>query len=72
MRGTGACERMEVMELSGLSTNSQRSSQQQALWLSKNLKLPLVVVVSLGVGEFHIDLKGLKVRFPLISTIDSR
>jgi hypothetical protein len=40
----------------------------------KKLKLSLVVivVVTLGVGELHIDSKGLKARFPLISTTDSQ
>jgi hypothetical protein len=32
---TGARERMETIEVSGLSTDSQRSSQQQALWVLK-------------------------------------
>jgi hypothetical protein len=33
--GTGTREKMEVMEVSELSTNSQHSSQQQALWISR-------------------------------------
>ena len=67
-------ERMEVMEVSALSINSQRSSQQQALMDFKYSKPSpvVIVVVTLRAREFCVDSKGLKVCFPLISTTDSQ
>ncbi len=52
---------MNVVKVNELSTNSQRSSQQQAIWILRiDLKLSLVVivVVTLVVGEFHVDSEG--------------